>query len=223
MVVSKRKFNLLDAMVLVAFTAFGLVWCIAFRESIRLLAQPPAQLPFPNDDPFELERPVPRAPAEWQALIGDAGDPLALRAHILCRYSTFFLLMWGIAFLVLRLRTPRPRLRRLIRSPGAAACITALVVLLVEFLDVMTVWIMNLVRPLQGFQVEATARLWEIVQSFGGNAGPAIVATWLILALSRKMVYEWNWLEVFGMLVGICWILLLFENAFCNFLWSLPA
>jgi hypothetical protein len=48
-----------------------------------------------------------------------------------------FLITWTLAFLVLRLRQPRPRLRRLLRQPGMVACGAAVVAIAFEVLWVL--------------------------------------------------------------------------------------
>jgi hypothetical protein len=59
----------------------------------------------------------------------------------------------------------------------------------------------------------------EVVKDFGGQAGPALIATWCILALCRHLRCERSWLEFFGLVLCAGWISILLEGAIARFLW----
>lgn len=245
---TKRRFHILDAIILVAFTAVGMALCVAFdRLEAQLLQALPPPAPPPAPLPPLPPAPLPLAPPEFVSPFGDhvptlppgvdaqsasliptpppvvaarSADPFPLRVHTYCRYLTLLLIAWGFAFLVLRLRKPRPRLRRLFRSPGAAACLTVFVMLIVTFAEFLTTWLLSVVRPLNGFSVDWTDETMDIAESVGIQAAPAIIAIWVVLALNRGLQLGRDWLELCGLLVAAGWILLLFETPVCNLLWS---
>jgi hypothetical protein len=198
----KRSFNILDAIVLVASTAVGMALCIGHARIVETRA---------NFDP-------PPPPGFVSVY-----DSLPFRVHSFCGYLTLLLFAWSIGFLLLRIRSPRARLRRLFRSPGAAACLAVFVYFIVRSADAMMTWLVNVVRPLDGYSVDWVEETLASPQQLGVEAGPAIAAVWAILALSRGIRFTRDWLEIFGLLLAFGWFLLLFEQPVCNFLWSLPA
>ena len=92
-----RKFTLLDAVILLAATAIGLA---GVREYFDMLFTQSFRLPSGG----------------W--------TPGAILGHIPRVLEILFplLVAWTPAVLVLRLRRPRPVLRRLFLQPGASAC-----------------------------------------------------------------------------------------------------
>jgi len=89
--------------------------------------------------------------------------------HKVFRYSTFFLIVWTVGFLVLRLRNPHLSLRRMGRSPGVTACITVLIVLIVRIVETLTQW--GTWHELQWPNSQLSA-VNETIKEFGGVAGP---------------------------------------------------
>jgi hypothetical protein len=59
-----------------------------------------------------------------------------------------FFTMWTLAFLFLRLRQPRPALRRLARQPGMAACSAAALVLVVPLVAIIVPELVSSVRTI---------------------------------------------------------------------------
>jgi hypothetical protein len=144
----------------------------------------------------------------------DGPASLAERVHESCGNLTFLLLAWGLAFLLLRLRSPRPRLRRLFRSPGAAACATVFVVMFVELALKVISWQVDEIPILGGMSMGCLYKLRAIGN---GEAGAAIIAIWVVLVLSRGLKLNRDWLEIFGCLLAGAWILLMLHAPF----WSL--
>src|SRR3954453_20841801 len=91
-----RSLTLLDGMIVIAATACGFA---AIRGAVPEMLH---MLPTGPRVPFLMSRPV-----LGIALVTLAAWPLPA--------------MWSIALLILRLRRPRPRWRRLSRQPGVAA------------------------------------------------------------------------------------------------------
>jgi hypothetical protein len=103
-----RKFNLLDAMILVAATAAGMAFLRMFLAEGRF-------------SPVTIFQ-------GW-----------SLTSRVLSGIETAypFLVMWTFALVILRLRQPRPRMRRLARQPGMAAGCAASLMLVVQLLGIV--------------------------------------------------------------------------------------
>jgi hypothetical protein len=105
------------------------------------------------------------------------------------------------AVLALRLRRPRPRLRRLMCQPGTVACVAATLVMAVS-------------GPVKHFSsLVATMRYpWPryslILANWPAEIGLAVAAVWLTLALGGRWRPERSWIDFLGRLVGACWIAL---------------
>lgn len=189
-----RRFNILDAMIAIAVSSVALVVCAAFARVLWNLA------------PLNSGNGLPALGGGLDRLI-DVGNVLRY-AFI---YSTIVLLAWSFGFLVIRLRNPRPPLRRLGRSPGVSACLTVLVIVAIRVLEALTtgaVW-----PPSFGFDEESILPVWgQLIRELGGIAGPSVVATWLVLVLNRRLRFQKDRLEIAGLLLAIGWILLLIEG-----------
>jgi hypothetical protein len=115
-------------------------------------------------------------------------------------YALASLLPASLTVLALRLRSPRPRIRLLLRQPGAIACLSSTLALFGQALalplDLRTMG--SLTSPLL-----VAAFYWP-------TAVAAVVTTsWLVLALSRRWRARGDWVDQLGMVVGVCWIGLL--------------
>jgi hypothetical protein len=197
----RRNFYLLDAIVLIAATAAGIAGYIAVGRYLEQEVQPPPPARDGEVIPFT--------------------STLPFRVHDFCRGFPCLLAASGVAVLLLKLRSPRPRLRRVFGAPGAAACLTVLVMLTVRAAELLLVWIVSVLRPLNGFTVEWMPSAIDILTSVDTAAGPGIIAVWVILAVNRTLYLSRDWLEIFALAVALGWILLQFETPVCNFLYSL--
>src|SRR4051794_7398091 len=106
---SGRRFTLMDGMILVASTAAGVAmiracWGPGVPEPIATLGAPLA---------------MPKAIQPWSPWI------VPQRANGLAMIVVTLLVAWTPALLILRLRRPRPGLRRLMIRPGSAAIVLA--------------------------------------------------------------------------------------------------
>jgi len=223
LITSDRHFNVIDAMILVAATSIGLAWCVFFERSFPNHPGPPVpqsvlsaeELRASPFDELIHREPVPQSVLSNEELRQfDRGILL----HKFFRYSTFFLIVWTVGFLVLRLRNPHLSLHRLVRSPGVTACTTVLIVLIVKIVETLTQWGTWHELPWPNSPLSA---MNEMIKGFGDVAGPSVVATWLILIVNRRFRFQGGWLEVLGLLLGIAWILLLFEGAVVWVAWSM--
>jgi hypothetical protein len=100
---------------------------------------------------------------------------------------------WTLAALVLRLRSPRSPLRRVMRQPGAVASCAATMLILIGAVH----YLLDLHNPsLHAVPFEYTSF------SLGCGVGSA----WLILALSMRWRAERSWLDRLGRVLGVYWI-----------------
>jgi hypothetical protein len=99
---------------------------------------------------------------------------------------------WTFSALLIRLRRPRPCFRRLLRQPGAASVFVALAVFV----------------PWSG--------LLLVLRMMRGNGdlefttvptGSALLATWLILGVTRAFRTDRSGIDRLGLVIGVCWIL----------------
>lgn len=118
------------------------------------------------------------------------------------RPITYFLLAWTLALIPLRLRRPRPPLRRLMVQPGMAACCAVAIVTAIDAIS-WTIYGAQL-DPQHARQM--LARYWR---GHSQHPGPAVALTWLGLALSRRWRPEPGWLDRLGRAVGALWLLTL--------------
>jgi hypothetical protein len=102
------------------------------------------------------------------------------------------------AVLILRLRRPRPRWRRLARQPGLVACCVAMLILIFEIL---------LIVPINA----ALFRSLPVFPSgsifFRGYAGYGVAGGWAIMALGGSWHPEPRWIDRLGRALGFAWII----------------
>jgi hypothetical protein len=113
---------------------------------------------------------------------------------------------WTGAFLVTRLRSPRPRRRRLLSQPGLVGAVAALSILTIEGALLMgTAW-------LDGrFNFMGPARINDFVVNgavlLAHHAGWAVVVSWLTLVLIGRRHPERGWIDLWGRVLGCTWII----------------
>src|SRR5690242_18723380 len=108
----RRRFTLLDGMTLIAATALAIAWERPFLPRI-----------VQNFRRF----------TSWTAWETWEGGVMTLMTLLP------FVALWTLALILLRLRRPRPALRRLARQPGATACLTAAIGLAVAAANIVGV------------------------------------------------------------------------------------
>ncbi len=249
---AKRRFHVLDALILIAFTAFGFAWCIAVEHRMRLLPAPTAQQMstfvaymaqidlelltargdlrarlIAHEDPREegivdLQRRIKLLQQEKTTSLqvyhnvtssAESGwrskDPVYL-AKVCFRCRSFFLVVWTVAFIVLRMKGPRPALRRLLCHWGTSGCATALLYLFCVLAAEASVRGGALVFSLGTGSLSKGVASYSgnVVKSFAAGPAPAIVAIWCLLALGRRLRCERSWLEWLGVVLCAGWIAL---------------
>jgi hypothetical protein len=194
----RRNFYILDAIILIAATAIGMAGYIAVQRYLqREGPAPPGGL---DRLPFEVS--------------------LRFRLHDFCRGFPCLLHAWGFAVLLLRLRTPRPRLRRMFRAPGAAACLAVFVMLTLRTAELLVTWFVRAVRPLHASTIDWAPSFVDTLTSVGEAAGPGIFALWVILAVNRALILSRDWLETLARAVALGWVVLLLETPVGDFLYA---
>lgn len=169
-----RRFSIGDAMILIL--AAGL-WLAIARDGLGILADAVRKIPYGSL--------VTRG--DWQRyLFRKSGFGQAFLTYgnlLILGGFTFFL----PAFLMVRLRRPRPGLRQLIRQPGfvgcaapAAACILMLPISpILGWVEGQATWVMFLAAP----------------------------AAWAVLACSRTWEREPGWIDRLGVGFSVLWVI----------------
>jgi hypothetical protein len=163
-----RRFTLVDGMILVAATAGGLA----------------------------LTR-TPLAEGFWESFLGEPELHLVGVIHAVLLLGLPLLLMWTFALVVVRLRHPRPRFRRLASQPGFVACVAA-----ASAMTLCTLSMIPLLAWSNAFSYEQIS-----LRSYTPEAGFAVAGAWLSLALGRRWRAEPGWIDRTGRGLGVTWIL----------------
>jgi hypothetical protein len=112
-----------------------------------------------------------------------------------------FLATTAPALLIVRLRQPRPKFRRLVRQPGTAACLAITVTLIFESIIAL------LFLALRGELVQSNHPLlvvWLYSSLRTQNLGLAVASTWAALGLAGQWRPDKGWIDRTGRLLGFC-------------------
>ncbi len=174
-----RKFGVADAMILVVglslALAAGLKLFVLFGELVFLLCRTIADY----NSPFFAKR-----PGFWWTQVARHWSSVLFYG---VRIFEFFLLGMTPAFLLVRLRRPRPAIRALLRQPGTVA---ALAIVFGQ------VWVTGwLHRLFFGRLTDPTVTAVAV--------GGTVTLAWALLALSRKWEGERSWVDRMGRLLGV--------------------
>jgi hypothetical protein len=181
---ARRRFTLSDGMALIAATAAG----------------------------FALSREWSRMNDRWNGAAIDWG-----LLPSLAPLSREVVLGWPAvtvvtaALVLLRLRPPRPRRRRLFAPPGVVACVVATCVVVLDLAD-------HAIRMIEDYrqypQAQHVAARWYEVEMrafstvASTSVGYAVAAAWIAMALARRWRPERSWIDRAGIVVGCLWIAL---------------
>jgi hypothetical protein len=186
---ARRTFSLLDAMVLIAATAIGLGGLRGWVELGAELGESVATIAHPE--------------AGWSPWGWAIYQGYGLLGEVLLPFCC----SWTLALLALRLRGPRPRLRRLARQPGAMACYSAAVGLIPALIGVLGWVLIWGPRSGAGFDSQVWERLLEpaflVVPPL---AGSAVLGSWATLLLGGRWRAERSWIDRAGRCLGVYWI-----------------
>jgi hypothetical protein len=170
-----RGFSVFDAMILIAAGAIGLSFT---RGGFLYMVRDLSQIKVPNLGSLQ----------GWKSFLFGSNH-LALN---FCRFSNILLLnfiVWFLfAFLVIRLRRPRPNLRDLAFQPGFAVCASAVF----------------------AFFLVAVAYLLPLPPAVGQFLVIVVIAVaptaWLTLLVSRRWNPEPEWIDRLGSVIGALYI-----------------
>jgi hypothetical protein len=172
----RRKFTLVDAMVLIAAVAVAFVMIREYLDHLygRHLALTPPEK-------FTL-------PSYWKygTFLIRVLAPLA---------TSLSLALW-----VLRLLPPRPSLRRLLRQPGMVASTTTVLGTIIFLLKVVLNDLFNYFEATGVRQLQA---LWLIRLPLSGEI---VAVTWVLLMFSGCWRTEASWVDRAGRALGVYWI-----------------
>jgi hypothetical protein len=166
-----RKFTLVDAIVLVAALAISLV---EVRRNLR---------------------------EDW-FIYGDwSWDNARELSYGFNQVLSIIALCLGCALCILRLRTPRPSLRRIFRQPGTAACATVICYSLILMIGV----------SIDGWEFFSDVGWGEyfcyMFSMLGGHAlGGPVAGAWIVLWIGKVGRLEPSWIDRTGRVLGIYWI-----------------
>ena len=193
----RRRFTLFDVMALIAATALGLGLArVGWPPELAVAAPANAASISVTFNPI-YPKPL-RAASGYKSRM--AVMPIVERVApgfpVLASLS--------LAFVAIRLRSPRPRWRRLGAQPGLVAAVVAAGVWLVEAPPMA--WLSwydgrSGYSPTRIAQVAANS-----VVMLGFHSGLAVASAWVALALAGRWRPERSWLDRWGRAMGFAWI-----------------
>jgi hypothetical protein len=164
---TRRPFGLLDGLILLVPVAIGFA-----------LSRP--RLAVASWDPFN------EWASRWRGIID-------FNLNVASRFVSVAML----GLLVVRLRHPRPGLRRLSRQPGTVACTAAALAMAAGGTIVGTMRIFRESRFSEGDASWITFEPW---------IAPAVMISWAALFLGRRWRAEPSWIDRAGRCCGCYWI-----------------
>ncbi|HWE35986.1 MAG TPA: hypothetical protein VG406_05380 [Isosphaeraceae bacterium] len=177
-----RRFGLADAMILVAAIGVGLALARMMERLTFAYYEVVYYSPFSTvvrDDP------------STRGLF----ERLVFRSFVLLpAFATSF--TW--AMLAIRLRAPRPPLRRLARQPGAVACAVATMATAIVAMHCLILTLLN--QKYSNYQMNFVPLALDV--------GWAVSGAWATLLLAGRWRPEPSWIDRGGRCLGLVWILM---------------
>jgi len=191
----RRRFRLVDAMILVAATA---VACGVIERISRVTDGQVSWLALAGELPKLF-----RATSSHGSSFEHPIDFLVGATLLSALLAMPFVAMWTLALIPIRLLGPRPRFRRLARQPGMMA--TCAFGVAMAFLG------LQIVVPAPFYGWEAVPMLGSALDTFGvcfaaSYFGLAVLVSWMTLLVGRRWRAESSWVDRFGRAVGVFWI-----------------
>ena len=180
----RRRFRLLDAMVLVAATAIGCGLMQAIARAARR-------------SPYELYAKLVR-PALWYDLMANSGKIL-----VLTLLTMPLVAMVTLALIPIRLVGTPPQFRRVARQPGLMASCASCVAIAYLGLPVVVVALAA------GAGWHGVSRMLADQQQIyfaTMHGGLAVLVSWMTLFAGGRWHAERSWIDRLGRAVGLCWI-----------------
>jgi hypothetical protein len=184
----RRRFRLLDAMILVAATAigFGAIGWLARLSGVSVL-----------DARDEVSETLPQQGRQITA------EAIATFCAMGAGLVTPLIAAWALALIPIRLISPRPRWRRLASQPGTMAVCSSVVVLAALGLLITCA----LLVPGGGYDASVVAAFAEGTLVLSPVFfGLTVAATWMSLLLGRRWRAERSWVDRAGRALGCFWI-----------------
>jgi hypothetical protein len=166
-----RRFNLGDAMILVAATALGFAWAPPYLYKV-----------WANVAGVTVGQWVGASP--WSASVGRKDGAIYLMVSAMAVLWTITNAL-KVAYLLVRLRKPRPSLRELAFQPGVVVCEA----LMIAFVGCWVRFALRWPPP----------DVWEVIYQ------GMVPAAWAALAMLGLWRPEPGWIERLGFTLGICW------------------
>jgi hypothetical protein len=190
----RRKFRLIDTIVLVAAFAVGFAWTRAGDVVLKSLHDT-----YGYSMDFKEER------------IARSGNKFHQTWNAAERYLNPCIATATAALALLSLTPPRPGFSRLALRPGVVACWAASFGLALSILYAVIKTLRLIVQ--YGWRLEVHGHhqrfvWWEelIPDVTPSRLGLAIAAAWFLLVLGRRWRSEPDWLDRSGLLVGCFWV-----------------
>jgi hypothetical protein len=139
----------------------------------------------------------------WNDLVGWTDSQF--QSHTIHVYAALFLLPFSLAFLLIRLRSPRAVGHQLLRQPGMQVVLavgSALLIRCINFLPAP-------MYTTTGSFPSGMVRSWLL--TFGTSVsqlGEMVAFTWFLSKLTGSRQSEPSWIDRGGRIYGWCWILI---------------
>jgi hypothetical protein len=129
--------------------------------------------------------------------------------HFQALGTVAFLTPLSLTLLVIALRPPRPRLRRVISEPAAIVGLSAFFVLVINTALLLTIMVL-VGWPLATF---TGGKVLYYCRLLAEQTGMAVGAAWFIQAVSGRCRRSKSWVDISGWVLGACWIMLAVASA----------
>jgi hypothetical protein len=192
---ARRKFGLLDAIILVAAAALSCFWWRRFKV---YYLSPDFSVTNPSQFFFAV-------------------------SVVRRGFSGMFPVLAPFTFALIPLRAlrPRPSWRRVMCQPGAVACLTAGLTFSIQFTRQFVPEAANLIFHEVPLSTGLSMDYWAPAYCESTTFGLVILAAWLPMALGRRWRPEPTWVDRFGRLLAFAWVAAIPVQVTLEILWPL--
>lgn len=188
---SSRRFVLRDGLLLVAATAVGLAVTRTYLVQHKTW--------------WGMMQGNPVAQDASQAGYWTLTDFLTLQGAITCMSVVFCLTQ-----LILRLRTAHAPAQSWATGVGTSACLAACTAFAAKLTASLCWWV---TKVASGSRPDGLFWWHQIIEGIYTKQGVAVLAVWVVLSLGRASHRHWDWVELFGFLLGCVLVLQVFADA----------